>query len=114
MNWFNMLKAKTKAQKDLQNWTNEEWGSAEQHRAKEKGKTPKSKTKGTELVSQLDSSNRLKSSRAKNAGTQVGMEYFRLDEQSQQNWGKCPQIFVELAVKLVQSNDHVQMSLQTF
>ena len=44
--WFDMLKAKAKTQRDLQNWTNEDWGSAEQHSAKEKGKTPKSKTKG--------------------------------------------------------------------
>ena len=41
-----MIKAKTKRQRDLTQWTQEDWGSQEQHRAKEKGKTPKSKTKG--------------------------------------------------------------------
>ncbi len=44
--WWNILKAKTKRQQDLSTWTDEEWGSQEQHRAKAKGKTPKSKTKG--------------------------------------------------------------------
>ena len=44
--WWNMIKAKTKRQRDLTQWTQEDWGSQEQHRAKEKGKTPKSKTKG--------------------------------------------------------------------
>ena len=44
--WRDILKAKTKRQRDLTTWTNEDWGSAEQHRAKDKGKTPKSKTKG--------------------------------------------------------------------
>lgn len=46
MDWKSILKAKTKRQQDLTTWTNEEWGSQEQHRAKAKGKTPKSKTKG--------------------------------------------------------------------
>jgi len=44
--WWNILKAKTKRQRDLSTWTDEDWGSAEQHRAKDKGKKPKSKTKG--------------------------------------------------------------------
>ena len=44
--WWNILKARTKRQRDLSTWTDEDWGSAEQHRAKDKGKKPKSKTKG--------------------------------------------------------------------
>ena len=44
--WFSTIKAKKKTQQDLTTWTNEEWGSQEQHRAKEKGKEPPSKTKG--------------------------------------------------------------------
>ena len=46
INWRNILKAKTKRQRDLSTWTDEDWGSAEQHRAKDKGKKPKPKTKG--------------------------------------------------------------------
>ena len=46
INWWSILKAKTKRQRDLSTWTDEDWGSAEQHRAKAKGKKPKSKTKG--------------------------------------------------------------------
>ena len=46
INWRKILKAKSKRQQDLSTWTDEDWGSAEQHRAKAKGKTPKSKTKG--------------------------------------------------------------------
>ena len=46
INWRNILKAKSKRQQDLSTWTDEDWGSAEQHRAKAKGKKPKSKTKG--------------------------------------------------------------------
>ena len=58
-NWFELLKYKKKKlrrkkqkknlkriQQDLATWTDEDWGSAEQHRAKDKGKKPKSKTKG--------------------------------------------------------------------
>ena len=44
--WFTTLKAKKKTQQDLATWTDEEWGSQEQHRAKEKGKKAPSKTKG--------------------------------------------------------------------
>ena len=44
--WWNILKAKTKRQQDLSTWTDEEWGSQEQHRAKAKGKKAPSKTKG--------------------------------------------------------------------
>ena len=44
--WWNILKAKTKRQQDLSTWTDEEWGSQEQHRAKAKGKKVPSKTKG--------------------------------------------------------------------
>ena len=44
--WQEVLKAKKKIQQDLDQWTDEDWGSQEQHRAKAKGKTPKSKTKG--------------------------------------------------------------------
>ena len=45
INWRKILKAKTKRQQDLTTWTQQEWGSQEQHRAKAKGKKPKSKTK---------------------------------------------------------------------
>lgn len=58
-NWFDLLKYKKKklrrrkqkknlkrTQQDLKDWGDEDWGSAEQHRAKAKGKKPKSKTKG--------------------------------------------------------------------
>ena len=41
INWRNILKAKSKRQQDLSTWTDEDWGSAEQHRAKAKGKKPK-------------------------------------------------------------------------
>lgn len=44
--WFNMLKGKSKSQQSLSTWTDEEWGSAEQHSAKEKGKEAPSKTTG--------------------------------------------------------------------
>ena len=44
--WFDFLKAKSKSQRSLSTWTDEEWGSQEQHRAKEKGKKAPSKTKG--------------------------------------------------------------------
>ncbi len=44
--WFVTLKAKKKTQQDLATWTDEEWGSSEQHSAKEKGKKAPSKTKG--------------------------------------------------------------------
>ena len=44
--WWNILKAKTKGQQDLTQWTQEDWGSSEQHRAKAKGKKAPSKTKG--------------------------------------------------------------------
>ena len=46
INWRNLLKAKAKSQRDLEQWTDEEWGSQEQHRAKAKGKKAPSKTKG--------------------------------------------------------------------
>lgn len=46
MNWFDMLKAKTEVQRDLDIWTEGDWGSQEQHNAKAKGKKPPSKTKG--------------------------------------------------------------------
>ena len=46
INWRSILKAKSKRQRDLSTWTDEDWGSAEQHKAKDKGKKPKSKTKG--------------------------------------------------------------------
>ena len=38
INWRNVLKAKTKRQRDLSTWTDEDWGSAEQHRKKELNK----------------------------------------------------------------------------
>ena len=46
IDWRNVLKAKSKRQQDLDEWTDEEWGSQQQHRAKEKGKKAPSKTKG--------------------------------------------------------------------
>ena len=46
MDWRTILKAKAKSQRDLEQWTDEEWGSQEQHRAKAKGKKAPSKTKG--------------------------------------------------------------------
>ena len=46
INWRDILKGKSKRQQHLTQWTDEDWGSAEQHRAKSKGKKPKSKTKG--------------------------------------------------------------------
>ena len=45
-NWLNILKTKSKRQQDLSTWTDEDWGSQEQHRAKAKGKKAPSKTKG--------------------------------------------------------------------
>ncbi len=45
INWRDVLKAKSKRQQDLTTWTQEEWGSQEQHRAKAKGKKAPSKTK---------------------------------------------------------------------
>ena len=44
--WFSTIKAKKKTQRDLTTWTNEDWGSAEQHSAKEKGKKAPSTTTG--------------------------------------------------------------------
>jgi len=47
MKWRSVLKAKTKAQQDLAQWTREDWGTQTEHKAKEKGKTPKKeKTRG--------------------------------------------------------------------
>jgi len=47
MSWRDILKAKTEAQKKLKVWTEEDWGTQTEHRAKEKGKTPrKVKTRG--------------------------------------------------------------------
>ena len=46
ISWFSLLKGKAKSQQSLSTWTDEEWGSQEQHRAKEKGKKAPSKTKG--------------------------------------------------------------------
>ena len=47
MKWRSVLKAKTKAQRDLAQWTREDWGTQTEHRAKDKGKTPKKeKTRG--------------------------------------------------------------------
>ena len=46
IDWRKVIKAKSKRQRDLTQWTDEEWGSQEQHRAKAKGKKVPSKTKG--------------------------------------------------------------------
>tara|TARA_R100000773_G_C4220394_1_gene119071 strand:+ start:189 stop:461 length:273 start_codon:yes stop_codon:yes gene_type:complete len=47
MNWRNILKAKTKEQKDLETWSDEDWGTQTEHRAEEEGRTPrKEKTRG--------------------------------------------------------------------
>ena len=44
--WKEVIKAKAKRQQALETWTDEEWGSQEQHRAEEKGEEAPSKTKG--------------------------------------------------------------------
>jgi hypothetical protein len=44
--WRDILKAKSKGQQDLTQWTNEDWGSQKQHKAKAKGKTPPAKAEG--------------------------------------------------------------------
>ena len=46
INWRNVLKAKTKRQRDLKEWGDADWKSAKQHRQKRAGKTPDSKSKG--------------------------------------------------------------------
>ena len=47
MSWRDILKAKTQAQEDLEEWSDEDWGTQTEHNAKEKGKTPrKVKTRG--------------------------------------------------------------------
>jgi len=46
IDWRKVIKAKSKRQQALETWTDEEWGSQEQHRAREKGKPVPSKTKG--------------------------------------------------------------------
>lgn len=46
INWRSVLKAKTKRQQDLTDWTDQEWGSQKQHKAKAKGKTPPAKAEG--------------------------------------------------------------------
>ena len=45
-NWKGVLKAKKETQQELTDWTNEDWGSQKQHKAKAKGKTPPAKAKG--------------------------------------------------------------------
>jgi len=44
--WFSTIKAKRKTQRDLSTWTDEDWGSQKQHRAREKGEKVPSKTEG--------------------------------------------------------------------
>jgi hypothetical protein len=45
--WRYILKAKTKEQQSLSRWIKEDWGTQTEHRAKDKGKTPKKeKTRG--------------------------------------------------------------------
>ena len=46
INWRNILKAKAKIQEDLEDWTEAEWGSQKQHKARAKGKTPPAKAEG--------------------------------------------------------------------
>ena len=46
INWRNILKAKTKRQRALSTWGDEDWGSQKQHKAKAKGKTPPAKAEG--------------------------------------------------------------------
>ncbi len=46
IDWREVVKAKSKRQRALTQWTDEDWGSQEQHRAKAKGKKAPSKTKG--------------------------------------------------------------------
>ena len=44
--WRNVLKAKAKVQEELDEWTDAEWGSQKQHKAKARGETPPSKSTG--------------------------------------------------------------------
>lgn len=47
MKWRDILKGKTKAQQSLSTWIDEDWGTQTEHRAKDKGKSPKKeKTRG--------------------------------------------------------------------
>lgn len=46
INWWNILKAKAKTQRDLEEWTDAEWGSQKQHKARAKGETPPAKAEG--------------------------------------------------------------------
>ena len=47
MNWRDILKAKSEEQEELDDWTEEDWGTQKEHKAKKKGKTPKkTKTRG--------------------------------------------------------------------
>ena len=46
MSWFSLLKGKAKSQQSLTLWTEQDWGSAAQHRAKEERKEAPSTTTG--------------------------------------------------------------------
>ena len=46
INWRNVLKAKAKVQEDLDEWTEAEWGSQKQHKARARGETPPPKSTG--------------------------------------------------------------------
>lgn len=46
INWRDVLKAKAKTQQALTTWTDQEWGSQKQHKAKAKGKAPPAKAEG--------------------------------------------------------------------
>ncbi len=46
INWRDVLKAKAKIQQDLDDWTEAEWGSQKQHKARARGETPPPKSTG--------------------------------------------------------------------
>ena len=48
--WKEVLKVMAEPQKNLKRWTEEEWGSQAQHRAKEKGQTPPATTEGKRML----------------------------------------------------------------
>ena len=51
-NWRNLLKAKAKPQEELDDWTNQNWGTAKQHKARAEGKKVPSKSEGDRYMSQ--------------------------------------------------------------
>jgi hypothetical protein len=51
-NWRNLLKAKAKSQKNLDRWTDQNWGTSKQHKARAKGKKVPSKSEGDRYMSE--------------------------------------------------------------